>query len=179
MGLFDKVVKGVSNVAASASVNAVNSVNAKKIEVEISDLNNKYNECYIIIGKRIADSLRTGDSHGDPKVNEAFTRIKGFDQKKSELEAKLRELKGESAALSDASKLVAVEAEAEKEIEKCKHLLDLGVDSQEDFDRKVATIRNKVTHYKKLDALDQALARQLITEDIYKAKKAEILGEPV
>jgi hypothetical protein len=53
------------------------------------------------------------------------------------------------------------------------------VDSQEDFDRKVATIRNKVTHYKKLDALDQALVRQLITEDIYKAKKAEILGEPV
>lgn len=179
MGLFDKVVQGVSNVAASASVNAVNSVNVKKIEVEISDLNNKYNECYIIIGKRIADSLRSGDSHGDSKVNEAFVRIKGFDQKKSELEAKLRELKGESAALSDASKLVAVEAEAEKEIEKCKHLLELGVDSQEDFDRKVATIRNKVTHYKKLDALDQALARQLITEDIYKAKKAEILGEPV
>jgi Skp family chaperone for outer membrane proteins len=179
MGLFDKVVQGVSNVAASASVNAVNSVNVKKIEVEISDLNNKYNECYIIIGKRIADSLRSGDSHGDSKVNEAFGRIKGFDQKKSELEAKLRELKGESAALSDASKLIAVEAEAEKEIEKCKHLLELGVDSQEDFDRKVATIRNKVTHYKKLDALDQALARQLITEDIYKAKKAEILGEPV
>ena len=49
--------------------------------------------------------------------------------------------------------LVEVEEEAENEIGKFKELLDMGVDTQEEYDRKVATCRNKVENYKKLDAL--------------------------
>jgi hypothetical protein len=52
----------------------------------------------------------------------------------------------------------------------------MGVDTQEEYDRKVATCRNKVENYKKLDALDKALAKKLISEEDYMAKKAAILG---
>ena len=55
-------------------------------------------------------------------------------------------------------------------------MLELGVDTQDEFDRKVAALRNKVIHFKKIDALDQALSKGLINEDVYKSKKAAILG---
>jgi uncharacterized membrane protein len=53
------------------------------------------------------------------------------------------------------------------------------VDTQDEFDRKVALIRNRVTHHKRLDALKEALAKGLITESDFKAKTAAILGQPV
>lgn len=179
MGLFDKVVKGVANAASSASVNAVNSVTLRKYETEVSDLNAKYDECYLIIGKRIAESLRSGEEVNDPRVKEAFKRIEAFDIKKGEIEAKIRELKGEQSSLTEAQRLVELESEAEKEIQKLKELLELGVDTQEEFDRKAAGIRNKVIHFKKLEALSTALSKKLISEEDYKAKRAAILGQDI
>ncbi len=179
MGLLDKVKKGVTEAAVSAGTNAARTTGLKKTEMELANLNNKYDECYIIIGKRIAESLRNGEENSDPKVNEAFKRIANFDDQKSELEAKIRELKGEKEELGEAEKLVAIEEEVEGEIAKCKELLEMGVDSQEDYDKKVAVLRNKVTNFSKLEKLDQALSKKLITEDDYKKKKAALLGEDV
>jgi hypothetical protein len=179
MGLFDKVLKNVSEVAVSAGVSAGNAVAMKKLEAELADVNSKYDECYIIIGKRVSESLRNGEDVSDPQVKQAFVRISSFDSKKAEIESKIRELKGDEAQREEAAKLLAVEAEAEKEIEKCKQLLELGVDAQDEFDRKVALIRNRVTHHKRLDALKEALAKGLITESDFKAKTAAILGQPV
>lgn len=179
MGMLDALKKGVTEAAVSAGTGAVQTGAIKKAEMELADLNNKYDECYIIIGKRISESLRTGEESSDAKVNEAFQRIQKFDLKKSELEAKLREIKGEKEGLIEAAKLVKIEEEVEKEIAKCKELLEIGVDSQEEYDQKVAGLRNKVTNFKKLDALDQALAKGLISEDDFKKKKASLLGQDV
>lgn len=179
MGLFDKIAKNVADAATSATNSAVTGAQAKKYEFELADLNAKYDECYIIIGKRISESLRNGEQINDARVTEAFKRIQGFDEKKAEVEAKLRALRGEKSALTEAEKLVAIETDAEKEIEKLKSLLELGVDSQDEFDRKVAALRNKVIHFKKIDALDQALSKGLINEDVYKSKKAAILGQDI
>jgi hypothetical protein len=179
MGMFDAIKKGVTEAAVSAGTGAVQSGAIKKAEMELSDLNNKYDECYIIIGKRIAESLRSGEESSDAKVTEAFQRIQKFDLKKSELETKIREIKGEKGELVEAAKLVKIEAEVEKEIAKCKELVDIGVDSQEEYDQKVATLRNKVTNFKKLDALDNALAKKLISEEDYKKKKASLLGQDI
>ena len=179
MGLFSKVAQSVSNAAVSAGSSATRTAGIKKIEMELSDLNNRYDECYLIIGKRIAESLRNGEEIDDAKVNEAFGRITKFDTKKSEMEAEIRELKGESDLATEAKRLVEIEEEVEKEITKCKELLEMGVDNQEEYDRKVATLRNKVDNFKQLDALDKALTKKLISEDDYKAKKAVILGKDV
>lgn len=179
MGLLDKVKKGVSDAAVSAGSGAVQTAALKRLEVELSDLNNRFDECYLIIGKRIAESIRNGDEVNDAKVNEAFGRIQNFDLKKAELEAKIREMKSESTSLEEARKLAAVEAEVEKEIDKAKELLEIGVDTQDDYDRKVATLRNRVTHFKQLDALDRALAKKLISDDDFKKKRAAILGQDI
>ena len=179
MGMFDTIKKGVTEVAVSAGTGAMQSGAIKKTEIELADLNNKYDECYIIIGKRIAESLRTGEESSDEKVTEAFQRIQKFDLKRAELEAKIREIKGEKKELAEAAKLVKVEEEVEKEIAKCNELLEIGVDSQEEYDQKVATLRNKITNFKKLDALDQALAKSLISQDDYKKKKASLLGQDI
>lgn len=176
MGMLDAIKKGVTEAAISAGTGAVQTGAIKKTEMEIADLNNKYDECYIIIGKRITESLRSGEEHSDAKVNEAYERIKKFDVKKSELEAKLREIKGEKEGKLEAAKLVKIEEEVEKEIAKCKELLDIGVDSQEEYEQKVAVLQNRVTNFKKLEALDQALAKNLISEEDYSKKKAALLG---
>ena len=179
MGLLNKFSKAVSEAAVSAGTSATTSVAIKKFEMELSDLNNKYDECYLIIGKRIAEFIRNGNEIDDERVKGAFERILKFDQKKSELESQIKELKGDKSLAVDAKKLVEVEEEAEKEIAKFKELLDMGVDTQEEYDRKVATCRNKVENYKKLDALDKALAKKLISEEDYMAKKAAILGQNI
>ena len=179
MGVFDAIKKGVTDAAVSAGTGAAQSGAIKKAEMELADLLNKYDECYMIIGKRIAESLRSGDESSDAKVTEAFQRIQNFDLKRSELEVKIREIKGEKQEMVEAAKLVKVEEEVEKEIAKCKELLEIGVDSQDEYDRKVATLRNKVSNFKQLDALDQALSKKLISEDDYKTKKARLLGQDI
>jgi vacuolar-type H+-ATPase subunit D/Vma8 len=179
MGVFDAIKKGVTDAAVSAGTGAAQSGAIKKAEMELADLINKYDECYMIIGKRIAESLRSGEESSDAKVTEAFQRIQNFDLKRSELEVKIREIKGDKLELVEAAKLVKVEEDVEKDIAKCKELLEIGVDSQEEYDRKVATLRNKVTNFKQLDALDQALAKKLISEDDYKKKKASLLGQDI
>jgi hypothetical protein len=179
MGLFDKVGKKVSEAAVSAGNSASRGASLKKAEMELSDLINKYDECYLIIGKRIAEFMRNGDDIEDTKINEAFTRITKFDQKKSEIEATIREIKGEKELATEAKKLVELEEEVEKEIAKCKELLEMGVDSQEEYDRKVAVLQNKVKHHNQLSALDTALSKKLISEEDYKIKKAAILGQDI
>jgi len=179
MGVFDAIKRGVTDAAVSAGTGAAQSGAIKKAEMELADLLNKYDECYMIIGKRIAESLRSGDESSDAKVTEAFQRIQNFDLKRSELEVKIREIKGEKQEMVEAAKLVKVEEEVEKEIAKCKELLEIGVDSQDEYDRKVATLRNKVSNFKQLDALDQALSKKLISEDDYKTKKARLLGQDI
>ena len=179
MGVFDAIKRGVTDAAVSAGTGAAQSGAIKKAEMELADLLNKYDECYLIIGKRIAESLRSGEENSDAKVIEAFQRIQNFDLKRSELEVKIREIKGEKQEMVEAAKLVKVEEDVEKDIAKCKELLEIGVDSQEEYDRKVATLRNKVTHFKQMDALDQALSKKLISEDDYKTKKARLLGQDI
>ena len=179
MGVFDAIKKGVTGAAVSAGTGAAQTGAIKKAEMELADLINRYDECYIIIGKRIAESLRSGDESSDTKVTEAFQRIQDFDLKRSELEVKIQEIKGQRQGLVEAAKLVKVEEEVEKDIAKCKELLEIGVDSQEEYDRKVATLRNKVTNFKQMDALDQALAKKLISQDDYKSKKAALLGQDI
>lgn len=179
MSLLSKVTKSVSGAAVSVGSNATRTAGLKKIEMELSDLNTKYDECYLIIGKRIAEALRNGEEIDDAKVNEAFGRITKFDAKKSEMEAKIRELKGDADLVTEAKRLAEIEEAVDKEIAKCKELLEMGVDNQEEYDRKVATLRNKVANFKQLDALNKALAKKLISEDDYKAKKAAILSKDV
>ncbi|MCK5680817.1 hypothetical protein KAI46_08415 [bacterium] len=179
MGIFDKVAKSVSGVAVSAGTSVTRSAALKKTEMELSDLNNKYDECYLIIGKRIAEFMRNGEDIDDARVVEAFNRISKFDTRKSELEDEIREINGEKGLATEAKKLAEVEAEVEKEISKCKELLEMGVDSQDDYDRKVAVFRNKVEHFKQLGALDTALSKKLISKDEYQTKKAAILGKDV
>jgi hypothetical protein len=179
MGVFDTIKKGVTDAAVSAGTGAAQSGAIKKAEFELADVINKYDECYIIIGKRISESLRSGEESSDANVTEAFQRIQTFDLKRAELEARIREIKGEKDGLAEAAKLVKVEEEVEKDIAKCKELLELGVDSQEEYDQKVATLRNKVANFKKMDALDQALAKNLITHDDYKKKMASLLGQDI
>lgn len=179
MGIFNKVKKGVVGAAVSAGSNVTNTAGIKKAEMELSNLMNKYDECYLIIGKRIAEFMRNGEDIDDAKVNEAFMRITKFDAQKSELETQIKEIKQGKEQLVEAQKLVAIEEEVDKEIAKCKELLDMGVDSQEDYDRKVASLRNKVKFAGQLNKLDQALSKKLITEDVYKQKRAAILGEEV
>jgi len=176
MGLLNKFSKAVSEVAVSAGTSATTSVSIKKFEMELSDLNNKYDECYLIIGKRIAEFIRNGNEIDDARVKGAFERILRFDQKKAELESQIKVLKGDKILAVDAKKLVEVEEEAENEIAKFKELLDMGVDTQEEYDRKVAICRNKVENYKKLDALDKALGKKLISEEDYMAKRSAILA---
>jgi len=179
MGIFDKVTKSVSEAVVSAGTSATRTASLKKAEMELSDLNNRYDECYIIIGKRIAEFMRNGEDIDDARVKDAFGRIAKFDNKKSEIEATIRDLKGEKDLATEAQRLSEVEEEVAKEISKCKELLEMGVDSQEEYDRKVATFSNKVTNFKQLGALDTAFAKKLISEDDYKSKKAAILGKDV
>jgi hypothetical protein len=179
MGVFDAIKKGVTEAAVSAGTGAAQTGAIKKAEMELADVINRYDECYIIIGKRIAESLRSGEESSDDRVTEAFQRIQTFDLKRSELEARIREIKGEKEGLVEAGKLVKVEEEVEKEIAKCKELLEIGVDSQDEYDQKVATLRNKVTNFKKMDALEQALAKKLISQDDYDTKVASLLGQDI
>ena len=81
--------------------------------------------------------------------------------------------------MGEASRLVALEEKVEKEIAKCKELLDMGVDTQDEYDRKVAALRNKVTNFKQIEALEKAVSKKLISEDEYKRKKAAVLGQEV
>lgn len=179
MGVFDKIGKAVSKAAVSTGSGVARAAALKKAEVELADLENRYTECYVLIGKRISEVLRSGEEIADVKVNDAFKRILKFDQEKAEKEAIIRELKGAASELSEAEALVAVEEEVEREIKKCRDLMQIGVDTQEDYDRKVAVLRNKVIHFKKLRSLDEALAKSLITEDEFKQKRAAVLGQPV
>ena len=179
MSMFNKLKSGVASAAANATTSAVKNTAIATAEAELKTLLGRYDECYIIIGKRISESLRNGDEIADEKVNGAFERIMSFDGKRAELEDKLRELKGEKRDSNEADALLQVEKEVEAEIAKCKELLDIGVDDQDDYDRKVATLQNRVTHFKKLRALDAALSKGLITDDVYNQKKAALLGEDV
>jgi hypothetical protein len=179
MSFFDKVKKSVSDAATSAGTGVVQSTAIKKAEMELSDLINRYDECHIIIGKRIAEAIRNGDEVSDDKVMEAFGRIQKFDLKKAELEAKIRELKSDATSMDEAKRLAAIESEVEREIAKAKELFEIGVDTQEEYDRKVAGLRNRVTHFKQLDALDKAFAKKLITEEEFKKKRSNLLGRDI
>ncbi len=179
MGLFDKVKKSVSKTTTELSTNFSKRSEMNKLETELEDINNRYNDCYLIIGKRIAEFLRQGEDIDDAKVNEAFGRIVKFDNRKFEIEAKLKEFKGDDALRRDAQELALAEEEAETEIKKLKDLLDSGVYDQEEYDRKVALVRNKVKYYKQLKALDQAFHKELIKFDEYKEKKAKLLGTEI
>jgi hypothetical protein len=177
--MFNKIKSGVVNAAASATTSAVKNTAIATKEAELKTLINGYEECYIIIGKRISESLRNGEENSDAKVNDAFKRILGFDDKRSELEDQIRELRGDKRGNSEAEDLLQVENEVEAEIKKCKELLDIGVDEQDDYDRKVATLQNRVTHFQKIRALDAALSKKLITEAVYNQKKVALLGEDI
>ncbi len=144
--------------------------------MELGEIENRYNDGYLIIGKRIAEVLRNGEDISDPKVQEAFQRIKKLDGEKAEKEAVIRELKGDAADSTEPEDLVALEKEVDNEIAKCKEVLAMGVDSQEECDRKVAVLRNMLDHFKQLRNLNQARAKKLISEDEYKKKKAALLG---
>ena len=175
MGLLNNVTKA----AVSAGATAARGTAQKKAELELTNLKNRYDEFYIIIGKRIAEFLRNGEEIKDPKVKQAFERIAKFDMRKAELEVRIREFKGEGVELGEASRLVAIEEKVEKEVAKCKELLDMGVDTQDEYDRKVAALRNKVTNFKQIEALEKAVSKKLISEDEYKRKKAAVLGQEV
>jgi len=179
MGLLNNVTKGVSKAALSAGATAARGTAQKKAELELANLSNRYDEFYLVIGKRIAEFFRNGEEIKDPKVKQAFERIVKFDMQKAELEARIRELKGESVELTEAGRLVAAEEVVEKEIAKCKELLDMGVDTQEEYDRKVATFRNKMTNFKQLEALEKAFSKKLLSEDEYKIKKSALIGQDV
>lgn len=179
MGLFEKIGHAVSRAAVSAGSDVVHSAALRKAELEVSELVNRYDDCYIIIGKRIAEYLRNGETIEDPKVQQAFERIKKLDLERAEKESVIRDLKGASMEASEAEELVALEAEVEHDVRKCKELVDMGVDSQEEFDRRVATLRNKVKNFKQLRALDHAHRKGLIADDEYKRKTAALLGQPV
>ena len=97
---------------------------------------------------------------------------------KSELEDKLRELKGRNAIAMRLTPCFRLRKKLKLKLQS-KELLDIGVDDQDDYDRKVATLQNRVTHFKKLRALDAALSKGLITDDVYNQKKAALLGEDV
>lgn len=179
MGFLDKVTKSVTGVVVSAGTSAVKTTAIKKTQMELQDLVNRYDECYLIIGKRIAEFLRNGETIDDPKVNEAFARIVKFDKKRTELEAIIQELAGEQDTRSEALILADVEREVEDDIENCKQLLLMGVDSQEEYDNKVAVLQNRVAYFKQLNALDKALASGLISEMEYRQKRAAILSKQV
>ncbi len=179
MSLFKKVSGAFTGAVVSASNNVVKGATIKKAQIELQDINNRYDECYIIIGKRIADFLRNGETIDDAKVNEAFTRILKFDKKKSELEETIKCLSEEQDALSDAETLIDIEKEVEQKIENYKSLLNNGIYSQEEYDLKVAVLQNRVNNYKLLDSLDKALAGGLISEAEYSQKKADILSRQI
>lgn len=179
MGLLKKVTKGVTGAAINAGSSASRTAALKKAEMELADLTNRYDECYLIIGKRISEFLRNGDEIEDSRVQEAFSRITKFDANKAELENKIRELKGEADLTTEAKKLAELEEEVEKEISKCKELLEMGVDTQDDYDRKVATFQNKINNFKQLDAIEQAFKKKLISKEEYLSKKSTILGQDV
>ena len=179
MGLLNKVTRYATGAVVSASTTAVKSTVIKKTQIELQDITNKYDECYLIIGKRIAEFLRNGETVDDPKVNEAFKRILVFDKKKAELEETIRNLVGEQDVMSEAQRLADIEREVEEEVAKCKQLLDMGVDCQDEYDRKIAVLQNRVDNFKRIEALDKALSTGLITEMEYRQKKAAILSEAV
>lgn len=179
MSFLDRVKKGVSEAAASAGVGVVQSTAIKKAEMELSDIINRYDECYIIIGKRISESIRNGEEINDAKVLEAFGRIQKFDLKKAELETKIREMKSDATSADEAKRLAEIEKEVDNEIAKAKELFEIGVDTQSEYDRKVAGLRNRITHFKQLNALDMAFNKKLITEEEYKKKRANLLGQDI
>ena len=86
MGLFEKIGHAVSRAAVSAGSDVVHSAALRKAEMELSELVNRYDDCYIIIGKRIAEYLRNGETIEDPKVQQAFERIKKLDLERAEKE---------------------------------------------------------------------------------------------
>ena len=179
MSMFNKIKSGVASAAANATTSAVKNTGIATKEAELKSLLSRYDDCYIIIGKRISESLRNGNDTADARVNDAFKKIMSYDSKRSELEDQLKELKGEKNEKNEAEELLEVESEVEAEIAKCKELLDIGVDEQSDYDRKVAALQNRVTHFQKIRALDAALSKKLITDDIYNQKKSALLGESV
>ena len=179
MGLLDKVARSFTGAVVSAGASAVKTTTIKKTQMELQDLINRYDECYLIIGKRIADFLRNGDVIDDAKVTEAFGRIVQFDKKRAELEEILRELSGEQDLLTEAQRLVDVEREVEEEVERCRQLLDMGVDSQAEYDRKVAILQNRIDGFKRLEAVEKAFAAGLISEMEYRQKKAALLSREI
>jgi hypothetical protein len=176
MGLLDKLWHAVSSATVSTGAGVIRVAALKKAQLELGEIENRYNDGYLIIGKRIAEVLRNGEDISDPKVQEAFQRIKKLDGEKAEKEAVIRELKGDAADSTEPEDLVALEKEVDNEIAKCKEVLAMGVDSQEECDRKVAVLRNMLDHFKQLRNLNQARAKKLISEDEYKKKKAALLG---
>jgi hypothetical protein len=179
MGMFNKIGKAISDSAVSAGSNAARLAQLKKCEMDLAEIETKYSDSYILIGKRVSEFMRAGEQMDDPKIKVAFERVVKLDSEKSELEAQLKNLKGELAESSEAEDMVAMEESVEKEIAKCKELLDMGVDNQQEYDRKVATLRNKAKNFKQLRALDLALAKNLISADDFKAKKAALLGQDI
>jgi predicted RNase H-like nuclease (RuvC/YqgF family) len=179
MNIFNKIGSAISGTAVSAGSNLALSAQVKKCELDLAQVESRFTDSYIIIGKRVSEFLRAGDEMDDPKIKEAFGRISKLDTEKSELEHRLKELKGTIAGVDEAADLIAMEADIEKDISKYKKLLDMGVDSQEEYDRKVAMLRNKANNFKKLRALDLALSKGLISPEDFKIKKAMILGQNV
>jgi hypothetical protein len=177
MGLFDKIGHAMSKAAVSAGTDVVRSATLRMAALELGEIMNRYDECYIIIGKRITEFLRKGENIEDPEVREAFERIKKLDLEKAEKESVIHELKGASSEATEAEELLALEGEVEKEVHKCKELLDMGVDSQEEFDNKVAALRGKVKNFKQLRVLEQARKKNLITADEYRRKTAALLEQ--
>jgi hypothetical protein len=179
MGLLDKIGHAVSKAAISAGTDVVRSATLKKDELELSEIINRYDECYIIIGKRIAAYLRNGETIEDAEVQQAFERIKKLDLEKAEKEQVIRDLKSAASDASEAEELLALEATVEKDVQKCKERLEMGVDSQQEFDRHVAALRNKIKNFKQHRALDQARKKGLISEDEHQRKTAALLVQPI
>ena len=177
--MFRKIGNAISGSAVAAGSNLAIAAQIKKCELDLAQVDNRYSDSYIIIGKRVSEFLRAGEEMDDPKIKEAFERISKLDVERSELELRLKELKGTIADSDEAEDRVAMEADIEKDIAKYKTLLDMGVDSQEEYDRKVATLRNKATNFKQLRALDLALTKGLLSPEDYKSKKAALLGQSV
>ncbi len=179
MGFFDKAKKGVVQAAASGSKVGMDKVALTKLEAEKIDLSKRLDIEYIRIGKRITEFLREGGEIADPPTQSAFNSINKLDTEIAKIEAEIQKMKAESLERTETELLLEKELKAEQEIEKLKQLLVSGVYDQAEYDMKVATITNQVTHFKKLRALEDAYQKKLIDEVTYKTKKAQILGQNV
>ena len=54
MGLFDKIGQAVSKAGADV----VRVASLTKAELELAEIERRYNDCYVIIGKRIAEQKK-------------------------------------------------------------------------------------------------------------------------